>query len=97
MGGEERDGRREMGGERERELERREESRDESGQRRGIITCMSRIRSKISRHALENCTWRVRRGENGDLGGLWLQSYGLSVRSEVMGRLYRVRRAAPSL
>ena len=39
----------------------------------------------------------VRRGEGRDVGGLWLQSCGLSVRSEVMGRFYRVRRAASSL
>ena len=43
------------------------------------------------------CACVVKRSENGNLGGLWLQSYGLSVRSEVVGRFYRVRRAAPSL
>ena len=42
-------------------------------------------------------TWMVKRGEIVNLGGLWLQSYGLSVRSEVMGRFYRERRAASSL
>ena len=39
----------------------------------------------------------VKRSKIVGLGGLWLQSYGLSVRSEVMGRFYRVRRAASSL
>jgi len=39
----------------------------------------------------------VKRSENGDVGGLWLQSYGLLVGSEVMGRFYRVRKAASSL
>ena len=39
----------------------------------------------------------VKRSEHGDLGGLWLQSYGLPVRSEVMGRFHRVRRAASRL
>ena len=39
----------------------------------------------------------VKRSENGGLGGLWLQSYGLSVRSEATGRFHRVRRAASSV
>ena len=39
----------------------------------------------------------VKRSENGDLGGLWLEGHGFSVGSEVPGLSSRVRRAAPSL
>jgi len=39
----------------------------------------------------------AKRGESGDLGGLWLKESGLAVGSEVLHRFSRVRRAAPSL
>ena len=39
----------------------------------------------------------VKRGENGTLGGLWLEGHGLSEGSEVLGRSSRVLKAAPSL
>ena len=39
----------------------------------------------------------VKRSENGNLGGLWLEGHGLSVASETLGIFSRVRRAAPSL
>jgi len=39
----------------------------------------------------------VRRSENGDLGGLWLERRGLPDGSEVLDIFSRVRRAAPSL
>ena len=39
----------------------------------------------------------VKRGELGNLAALWMEGRCLSVRSELMGRFYRVRRAASSL
>ena len=39
----------------------------------------------------------LKRGGIVNLGRLWREGHGLSVRSEVMGRFYRVRRAASSL
>ena len=42
-------------------------------------------------------TWRVKRGEIVNLGGLWLKSHRFSRWSEVPGPSSRVRRAASSL
>ena len=42
-------------------------------------------------------TWRVKRGEIVNLGGLWLEGHGLSEGPVVLGPSSRVRRAAPSL
>ena len=41
--------------------------------------------------------WMVQRSEIVNLGGLWLDNHGVSVRSETLGLSSRVRRAAPSL
>ena len=40
---------------------------------------------------------KTTRGENGVLGGVWLDGHGLVVGSEVVGRFSRERGAAPSL
>ena len=42
-------------------------------------------------------TWMVKRSENGNLGGLWLEGHGLSVGPGTMNLSSRVRGAAPSL
>ena len=41
-------------------------------------------------------TWMVKRSENGNLGGLWLEGHGLSVGPGTMNLSSRVRGAAPS-
>ena len=40
--------------------------------------------------------WRVERGTIGDFRAAWLRCHGLSVGSEALGLLCRVRRAASS-
>ena len=44
------------------------------------------------------CAWMVvKRSENGNVGGVWLEGHGLPVGSEALGLASRVRRAAASL
>ena len=39
----------------------------------------------------------VKRSENGDSGGLWLEGHALPMSSDLLGLSSRERRAAPSL
>ena len=55
-----------------------------------------------ARRVLERVVGRAvpelaKRGENGILGGLWLEGHGLSVKSDLLDLSSRVPRAAPSL
>ena len=55
-------------------------------------------KASLSKAAASRCSaWTVKRSENGDLGGFWLEGHGLSEGSETLGLSSRVRRAASSL
>jgi len=53
--------------------------------------------SERSHSTTQHLDGMVRRGENGVLGGVWLEGNGISEGAEVMGRFSRVRRAAARL
>ena len=58
---------------------------------------MMRPRRSCSCWFISSSTWMVKRRENGDLGGLWLEGHDLSMGSDLLGQSSRGRRAAPRL
>ena len=57
----------------------------------------ARERPLAQRQQAQRRAWMVKRSENVNLGGLWLEGHGLSVGSEALGLSFRVNRAGASL
>ena len=53
-------------------------------------------RSLLKWRKPSSSAWMIKRSENVNFGGLWLEGHGLSEGSETLGLSSRVRRAAPS-